>query len=96
MTTTDSNVRSGTTRITGSGNKSVELEVDCEETSRQRGKIRVSTSTKLPGTNRVTIHPRLSLGAVNQTVDTTSDTSRSETTTSTSREERRQDRSSLM
>ena len=32
----------------------MELEVDYEETSRQRGETRVSTSTKLPGTNRVT------------------------------------------
>ena len=44
---------------------------------------------------RMTIHPRRRLGPVNLTVDTTSDTSRSETT-SPSREERRPDRSSLM
>ena len=50
-------VRSGTTRITGSETKPVEIEADYEETSRQRSKTRVSTSTKLPGTNRVTPPP---------------------------------------
>ena len=44
---------------------------------------------------RRTIHPRRRLKLINQTVDTTSGTSRSETT-STSREERRPGRSSLM
>ena len=45
---------------------------------------------------RTTLHPRRRLGPVNQVVETTSGTSRSETPTSTSREERRPDRSSLM
>ena len=42
---------------------------------------------------RRTLHPRRRLGPVNQAVETTSGTSRSETPTSTSREERRPDRS---
>ena len=54
MTTIDSEVRFGATRIAGSGTKPVELATDYEDTSRQRGKTRVSTITKLPGTNRVT------------------------------------------
>ena len=45
---------------------------------------------------RRTLHPRRRLGLVNQAVETTSGTSRSERTTSTSRQERRPDRSSLM
>ena len=45
---------------------------------------------------RRTIHLRRRLGTVNQAVETTSGTSRSETTTSTSRKERRPDRSSVM
>ena len=45
---------------------------------------------------RRTIHLRRRLGTVNQAVETTSGTSRSETTTSKSRKERRPDRSSLM
>ena len=45
---------------------------------------------------RRTIHLRRRLGPVNQTADTISGTSRSEITTSTSREERPQDRNSLM
>ena len=31
-----------------------ELEANYDETSRQRGQARISTSTKLPGANRVT------------------------------------------
>ena len=54
MTLNNSDMRSGTTRSTGSRTAPVELQADNEETSRQRGKTRVSTSTKLPGTNRVT------------------------------------------
>ena len=38
----------------GPSNPSTEPEVDYEETSKQRGKTRVLTSAKLPGTNRVT------------------------------------------
>ena len=59
-------MQSGTTRITGSGTKPVELEADYEETSRQRSKTRVSRSTKLPGTNRVTpplVTPIVDFGA---------------------------------
>ena len=54
MTMTFSDVRSGTTRIAGSGTTPVELEADSEDKPRQRGKTRVSTSTKLSGTKRVT------------------------------------------
>ena len=32
----------------------MKLEADYEGTSRQRGILRISTSTKLPGTNKVT------------------------------------------
>ena len=52
MAMTFSDVQSGTTRIAGSGTTPVELEADSEDKSRQRGKIRVSTSTKLSGTKR--------------------------------------------
>ena len=48
---TNSEVQSGTDRNTRSGITSAEPE---EKTSRQISKSRVSTSTKLPGTNRVT------------------------------------------
>ena len=54
MKTTGSDVRSEMTRITGSGTKPVEPEANYGEISRQRGKTRVSTSTKMPATNRVT------------------------------------------
>ena len=54
ITVTKSDVQSRTTRITGSGTTPVELEEDYEGTSRQRGKTRVLTSKKLPGTNRMT------------------------------------------
>ena len=54
MTMTNSQEQSGKDRKTGSGNPTAEPEEDYEETSRQRGKTRISTSTKLPGTNRVT------------------------------------------
>ena len=50
----NSDVQFEPTRVIGSGATPVELETDNEETSRQRGKTRVSTSTKLPGANRVT------------------------------------------
>ena len=54
MSMTKSEVQSGTDRNTGSGITSAEPEAGYEETARQRSKTRVSTSTKLPGTNRVT------------------------------------------
>ena len=41
-------------RNRGLGNALADPEVDNEKTSRQRVKARISTSTKLPGTNRVT------------------------------------------
>ena len=51
---TNSEMQPGKYRSTGSGNPSTEPEADHEKTSRQRGKTRVSTRTKLPGFNRVT------------------------------------------
>ena len=51
---TNSEVQPGDSRNTGPSNPPMEPEADYEETSRQRGKTRVSTSTKLPGTKRVT------------------------------------------
>ena len=47
-------MRTGKNRNTGLCNPPADPEVDNEETSRQRIKTRVSTSTKLPGTHRVT------------------------------------------
>ena len=46
--------RTGENRNIGLGNASAEPEVDNEKTSRQRIKARISTSTKLPGIDRVT------------------------------------------
>ena len=60
MTVTNSEVQPGKNRNTGSNNS------DNKETSRQRCKIRVSTSTELPGTDRVTpplVTPLLDNGA---------------------------------
>ena len=54
MTKANSRMISGATRVTGSGTKIGELEADCEGFSKKRGTTRVSTSTKLPGTNKVT------------------------------------------
>ena len=51
---TNSEVLPGNNSYTGPSNPSAEPEEDYEETSRQRGKTRVSTSTELPGTDRVT------------------------------------------
>ena len=51
---TNSEMRTGKSRNTGLSNAPADPEVDNEKTSRQRMKIRVSTSTKLPGTDRVT------------------------------------------
>ena len=48
-------MRTGKNRNTGLCNPPADLEVDHEETSRQRIKTRVSTSNKLPGTDRVTL-----------------------------------------
>ena len=53
-TMTNLEVQPGKNRSTGPSKPPTEPEADFEETSRQRGKIRVSSSTKLPGTNRVT------------------------------------------
>ena len=52
MTSLD--MRTGTNRDTGLYYPPADPKVDHEETSRQRIKTRVSTSTKLPGTDRVT------------------------------------------
>ena len=51
---TSSETRTGESRNKGLGNALAEPEVDKEKTSRQRVKARISTSTKLPGTDRVT------------------------------------------
>ena len=51
---TISEMRTGQNRITGLSNAPADPEVDNEKTSRQRLKARISTSTKLPGINRVT------------------------------------------
>ena len=52
--TTNSEPRTGENRNKGPGNAMADPEVDNEKTSRQRVKARISTSIKLPGTNRVT------------------------------------------
>ena len=57
MTMKNSDMQSGATRVTGSGTTQAELErgyEGYEGTSRQRRITRVSNSTKLPGTNKVT------------------------------------------
>ena len=51
---TKSETRTGENRNIGLGNASAEPEVDDEKKSRQRNKARISTSTKLPGTDTVT------------------------------------------
>ena len=51
---TNSEPRTGKSRNKGLGNALADPEVDNEKTSRQRVKARISTSTKLPGTDRVT------------------------------------------
>ena len=51
---TNSEMRTGQNRFTGLSNAPVDPEVDNEKTSRPRIKARISTSTKLPGINRVT------------------------------------------
>ena len=62
MTMTNSEKQPGKDRRTASVNTPAEPEADYEETSRQRGKTRISTSTTLPGTNRVTPLPITPLG----------------------------------
>ena len=54
MTKTILEVQPGKNRNTGSSITPAEPAADYEETSRQRGKTRVSTTIKLPETNRVT------------------------------------------
>ena len=51
---TNSEARTGESRNKGLGNALADPEVDNEKTSIQRVKARISTSTKLPGTDRVT------------------------------------------
>ena len=51
---TKSETRTGENRNIGLGNASAVPEVDNENTSRQRIKARIATSTKLPGIDRVT------------------------------------------
>ena len=51
---TNSESQTGESRNKGLGNALANPEVDNEKTSRQRVKARISTSTKLPGTDRVT------------------------------------------
>ena len=51
---TNSEPQSGENRSRGLGNAMANPEVDNEKTSKQRVKARISTSTKLPGTDRVT------------------------------------------
>ena len=51
---TNLETRTGKNRNTGLSNASADPEVDNEKTSRQRIKARISTSTKLPGIDRVT------------------------------------------
>ena len=54
VTMTNSEMRTGKNRNTGLCNLPADPEVDHEERSRQRIKTRVSTSSKIPGTDRVT------------------------------------------
>ena len=51
---TSSEPQTGESRTRGLGNALADPEIDNEKTSRQRVKARISTSTKLPGTDRVT------------------------------------------
>ena len=51
---TNSEPQTGESRNRGLGNTLADPEVDNEKRSRQRAKARISTSTKLPGTDRVT------------------------------------------
>ena len=63
---TTSETRTGENRNIGLGNASADPEVDNEKTSRQIIKARISTSTKLPGIDRVTpplVTPQVENGA---------------------------------
>ena len=63
---TNSELQTGESRNRGLGNALADPEVDNEKTSRQRVKARISTSTKLPGTDRVTpplVTPLVDIGA---------------------------------
>ena len=51
---TSSEPQTGESRTRGLGNALADPEIDNDKTSRQRVKARISTSTKLPGTDRVT------------------------------------------
>ena len=51
---TNSEVRTEESRNTRLNNSPADPEVDSEKRSRQRIKVRISTSTKLPGIDRVT------------------------------------------
>ena len=51
---TSSEPQTGESKTRGLGNALADPEIDNEKTSRQRVKARISTSTKLPGTDRVT------------------------------------------
>ena len=65
VTITNLEVQSGDSRSTGPSRSTMEPEADPEETSRQRGRTRLSTSTKQPGTHRVT--PPLVTPSVDET-----------------------------
>ena len=54
MNMTNSEMRTGESRNTGLSHAPADPEVDSEKTSRQIIKSRISTSTKLPGIDRVT------------------------------------------
>ena len=54
---TSSEPQPGESRTRGLGNALVDPEIDNEKTLKQRVKARISTSTKLPGTDRVTPPP---------------------------------------
>ena len=63
---TSSEPQRGESRTRGLGNALVDPEIDNEKTLKQRVKARISTSTKLPGTDRVTpplVTPLLDNGA---------------------------------
>ena len=51
---TSSEPQPGESRTRGLGNALMDPEIDNEKTLKQRVKARISTSTKLPGTDRVT------------------------------------------
>ena len=55
VTMTNSEMQTGENKNTGLSNAPADPEVDNEKTSRQRIKARISTSSKLPGIERVTL-----------------------------------------